>query len=151
MIEIYCDASFSHKHKLAVSGYLIVEENQRREFVFEFSEKNNIRAELRGVIEALKSQAPKQGISLYTDCQAISSLLKRRQKLESTGFITAKGKTLNNADLYEKFYTHYDRVKPIIHWVKGHTRNYSRDDVAKNFSYVDRLVRKKLKEKLGGD
>ncbi len=135
-------------------------------------ETNNIRAEIKGVILALQtfqedgqidgqaySQADfqkqsnktnhcqsKQPVILFTDCQTLSELMRRRKHLEKTNFISkSKNTELANADLYKEFYLLYDQIQPEIHWVKGHTEKSSQTAQQKNFSFVDKEVRLKLR------
>lgn len=53
-----------------------------------------------------------------------------------------------NADIYREFFDLYDSLKPKIIWVKGHTPKNEQDYINKNFSYIDKLVRKKLRDEL---
>ncbi|MCP4677076.1 MAG: hypothetical protein GY854_16490, partial [Deltaproteobacteria bacterium] len=123
-----------------------------------FKEKNNGRAELRGIIFALETLIKETGrpdiggnlknrrINLYTDCQSAVHLLKRRKRLESTNFVSKKTKkTLSNADLYKQFFILYDKITPNLFWVKGHSPKKDRDLIQRNFSRVDKTVRKKLR------
>lgn len=164
-IFIYSDASFSKEHKLAVLGHMIFfnktehEDSQsRRDFVtlVETSEINNIRAELKGAIRALKDclqfieekSAPiNTPVKLYTDCQTVSGLLARRQKLQTTHFISQrKNQELPNKDLYSDFYSMCDLLRPEIIWVKGHTVKEQRTAITQNFSILDKAVRFRLRE-----
>lgn len=135
-------------------------------------ETNNIRAEIKGVILALQSyqedgqtdgqaysQADflkqsnkpnhlqtKQPVVLFTDCQTLSELMRRRKHLEKTNFISkSKNTELANADLYKEFYLLYDQIQPEIHWVKGHSEKSTQTHQQKNFSFIDKEVRSKLR------
>jgi ribonuclease HI len=161
-IHIYCDASFSQKRQMALSGYLLLEgddshidpDSPQPVQTEIFRETNNVRAELRGVIFALESLIEgkcaikaDRPIILYTDCQTIVSLLGRRQRLESSNFVSKRTKMeLSNAQLYRQFYGLYDRLNLTIIWVKGHSPKSGRNNSTENFSYVDKVVRKKLRD-----
>ena len=140
-LDIYTDASFSKTHGLAVIGYMISDKLT----ILEIKESNNIRAEIRGVITALNAAPKSASVTLYTDCQTVTELIGRRDKLEKTNFISQTKQTpLANADLYKEFYKIYDQLHPEIIWVKGHTS--SKDTkIKKNFSTVDKEVRKALR------
>lgn len=164
---IYTDASFSKAGLLAVSGFLIFRNSDEHEAgvaplslirTHTFHEKTNIRAELKGILWALEAIAAqikqiqegkaqeKIEINLYTDCQAVPHLLARREKLESSGFMSRRKKEiLTNADLYKAFFTLYDQLVPKIFWVKGHSPQRGQDLIQKNFSRIDKIVRKELK------
>jgi ribonuclease HI len=165
-IHIYSDASFSKENHIAVAGFLLFE-NDDSHIAPEisqpiqtkvFKEKNNIRAELQGVIFALETSVEKleqtdsnagaqnRQINLYTDCQSIARLLGRRKRLESSNFMSNRTKkSLSNADLYKRFFTVYDKITPNLFWVKGHTSKKDRDLIQQNFSHVDKAVRKVLR------
>ncbi len=164
-IFIYTDASFNASLALAVSGYLffgsetahatseVVESNiQTRSFKV----KNNIRAEIMGanyILKKLNDEMKLEEISLksieinlYSDCRTLTDLLRRRDKLQASNFISGKKKTeLANADLYKEFYVLYDLIKPQIIWVKGHSRNAGQSIEQKNFQIIDQKVRKELR------
>ena len=164
VIHIYSDASFSKQTQTAVAGFLLFEnddshmKNEASQPVHTrvFEEKNNIRAELRGVILALEiliekldagASVKNYPITLYTDCQSVVRLPSRRKGLESSDFISKKTrKPLSNADLYKQFFTLYDKVAPDIFWVKGHCPKRGRTQIQRNFSCVDKTVRKMLRD-----
>ena len=164
-VYIYTDASFSKAHELGIIGYASFSGTTQHESVSiadlglnisEIKEGNNIRAELRGAITALRSCPKCERVILYTDCQNIINLPSRREKLESTNFISqSKNHPLANADLYREFYTLFDQYNPELFWIKGHTSaaNYSTEinlnRIQKNFSYLDKEVRRFLREYIG--
>lgn len=162
---IYTDASFSHFKAFGVSGFLIFEGERAHENsqiaepgvrTHFFKETNNMRAEIFGAIHCMKTfmgEIKKKGLSLesleinlFSDCQTLTNLLSRREKLTKTSYISARKKTvLPNAELYKIFYKIYDEAKPTIHWVKGHSKKENQSIFQKNFQIVDRRVRKELR------
>lgn len=162
---IYTDASFSHREALAVSGFLVFggEEAHEKSLISGigirtqvFAEANNIRAEIIGAIHALKvfnteikkeKQPPENfEVHLYSDCQTLTKLLERREKLTLTDFISGRKKTLlANADLYKEFFSVFDEIKPVLHWVKGHSEKQNQSLFQKHFQLVDKRVRKELR------
>lgn len=157
---IYTDASFSHKSQTGVLGFYIFRNAEEHEAGLTslslihtrvLKEKNNIRVELRAVMEALETVEmkliEKTHITLYTDCEGIPHLLERRKKLEAVHYISQRKKTiLANADLYKSFFLIFDRLKPKIIWVKGHSPSKNQTIIQKNFSFIDKAVREKLRE-----
>ena len=164
-IFIYSDASFNASLALAVSGYLffgsetshasseVVEANVQTR---SFKVNNNIRAEMMGanyILKKLNDEIKLKDIDLasleinfYSDCQTLTDLLGRRDKLQANNFISGKKKTeLANADLYKEFYALYDLLKPQIIWVKGHSRSAGQSLEQKNFQIIDQKVRKELR------
>ncbi len=162
---IYTDASFSHLQSFGVSGFLIFDSQDSHEKsqpakpglrTHFFKESNNIRAEIVGALYALQifiEERKKDGqkfesfeTHLYSDCQTLTNLLERREKLKATNYISARTKTeLINTDLYKKFFAVYDELKPSIHWVKGHSKKATKTLTEKNFELVDKQVRKELR------
>ncbi len=121
-----------------------------------FQVNNNIRAEIIGANYILKKLNDEINlkdidhknveINLYSDCQTLTDLLRRRDKLQANDFVSGKKKTeLANADLYKEFYALYDLIKPQIIWVKGHSRNAGQSVEQKNFQIIDQKVRKELR------
>lgn len=87
--------------------------------------------------------------TLFTDSQTVTSLLKRRQRLEKNNFIAkSSGKELKNSDLYKIFYELYDELNIEIQKVQGHTRSKNLSTVQFIFGVVDQQVRKALKNRL---
>lgn len=159
---IFTDISYDKTHKLSVAGYLIISKdkehfnppNNPKIETIVFQEDNNIRAELRGAIHVLKhfeesslsAQASSSKIYLYTDCQVISNLPQREQKLESKNYYSQRqNKLLANADLYKEFFAIYKRIKPTIIWLKGHRPKKEIEGMDKYFYDIDKVVRKKLR------
>lgn len=157
-VHMYTDASFNNIKLVGVSGFIIFKNDEEHKTgvipsslicTMKFPEKTNIRAELRGAILALEAAGSQKNISkinLYTDCEVIPNLLKRRKKLESVGFMSGRKKEiLSNADLYQKLFALYDQLHPTICWVKGHTSKKNQTLIQKNFSHIDKIVRKELR------
>ncbi len=154
---IYTDASFAHQQKTACIGFLVFRDQKSHAAnIFAnatlhtsiISEKNNIRAELRSFILAVNSvnSDPENKLTVYTDCQAISALLSRREKLQNADFKSlGSGKMLSNADLYQEFFALNDSVNWQIIWLKGHKAQGDRTCDDKNFRYLDQCVRKSLR------
>jgi ribonuclease HI len=162
---LYCDASYAHIEQFAVSGYVVFTSTAQHEKesktpenvkTYFFKEKNNIRAEILGANKALnelKELLLKSDITLsnldlqlYSDCQTLTNLLGRREKLEATGYISDRKKApLANTDLYQEFFKLYDELQPEIHWVKGHAPGEADDRNQAHFRVVDKVVRKQLR------
>jgi ribonuclease HI len=165
---IYTDASFSKASGVAVLGYLAFNSKEQHDHVYDseaamktngvlirmshYQETNNIRAELRAVLDGLNfcSKFPpekRKRVVLFTDCQTVVNLIERRTRLEALGFVSkSKNVILANADLYKDFYKIYDQIKPEINWVKGHKSNSLKNNVDKNFSILDRAIRSLLRQ-----
>jgi ribonuclease HI len=104
------------------------------------------RMELTAAIEALRyahNQAPLCAVVLYTDSQYVADLPVRRPKLEQQGFITKKGKQVQNADLLKVFFDWLNKVEVSIYKVKAHQKV---SDLPNHNRKVDKLVRKVLRQ-----
>lgn len=155
---IYTDASYSKDHNIAVVGFFQLSGIDHHkltvlsdiELHFEvISEKNNVRSEIRSAIMGLKSCNKKSNIVLYSDSHAVTKLHQRREKLERQKFISqSNGLILNNADLYQEFYSISDQFKIETRWIKGHSPNKKSDKNQGIFSSLDKQVRKKLRSKI---
>jgi ribonuclease HI len=85
-------------------------------------------------------------LRIYTDCEAIVGLPRRRADLEQNEFLSRRsGKPLSNADLYQELYRRFDTLKPEILWVKGHSSSKAQDIIQTRFSMVDRAARYHLR------
>ncbi len=155
-IYIYSDASFDKESQQAIIGFALFQSELEHNTVsltdlnptlIQISESNNIRAELRSAIASLKSCVKTGHVTLITDCQTISDLPDRRQKLEQNNFISHSKQTfLNNKDLYQQFYQVFDQLQPKLVRVKGHTKAGIQTQIDKNFSQLDKLVRHRLRK-----
>lgn len=158
-IYVYCDASFSKAHEVAVIGHALFRGVQEHETIclsevkiniMQIQESNNIRAEIRAAIAALKYcrqiNSQTKTILLYSDCQTVCGLKLRREKLERTKYVSvSKNRLLANADLYREFYEMCDCLNPEITWVKGHSPIALVNRTQSNFSILDKVVRKNLR------
>jgi len=148
---------------LGVAGFIIFKDDKDHEtnnFEASFikttkmNETNNVRTEIKGIILALQTLGIQfleysSDVTLFTDCNAVVNLVGRRASLEANKYISKKSKSvLANADIYKELFELFDKFKPKIIWVKGHSPQKENDLIQKNFSFIDRLVRKKLRTAL---
>lgn len=154
--HVYIDASYSQTAKLGVAGYLIFADQKDHQNgdlskalikTQVISEKNNIRVELRSLLMALDHFSMAEiDLTIYSDCKSMVELSNRRQRLEKSHYQSSRThKLLANADLYQQLFIQFDRLKPKLIWVKGHTALARRSLIHQNFSTLDKLIRKKLK------
>lgn len=167
---LFADVSLNPKRKLGVGGYLLVPASfleaappsiersdvVQRLVLRRFEDTSSTQLELRTVMWALEEYRNKlKGSALcklqvYSDSQGVAGLLRRRQRLEGTGFRSGRThRLLKNASLYRTFYEFYDELGFEVMKVAGHTRSTSRDTVHHIFSCLDREVRKALKTWMG--
>lgn len=154
---IFSDISFNPKNKIGVGGFIIIPSNKINSISEDLittktvEDTKNTSLEIQAILWALetfKQKYSSQNISkltVYTDCQTVANLLSRRKRLEEKGYRSNKGKKLSNAVLYQKFYQLYDELKPEIIWVKGHKETHKKDEIDRIFSFLDKFVRKMLR------
>jgi ribonuclease HI len=157
-IFIYSDASFDKNHDLAIIGFGIFNSSDEHNIqpmtkihvtLLKIKESNNIRAEIRAALYSLENIPSIKKVKLFTDCQTLCGLPSRRQGLEEKKFISkSKNLPLANSELYQEFYQAFDRLHIELIWVKGHTPKEHRTRVENNFSFLDKLVREKLRQQL---
>jgi ribonuclease HI len=145
-IELFTDGSVNTKTKIGVGAYL-VSSNTSQVQTKVFENTSSTKLELQTLLWALNEiQHLSNTITVYTDSQNIVGLLGRRQKLEKNNYISKNGKQLNNYDLYQKFYSLFDRLNISIQKVKGHKATINKDEIDKLFTIVDRASRNALRK-----
>ncbi|MCB0307782.1 MAG: hypothetical protein KDD48_00300 [Bdellovibrionales bacterium] len=164
-LKVYCDASYSHKDRLGVAGFLMYfNEDHHAACNFDaafirtksFEAQNNICAEIMGILwtldQILKYHLDSTNLTsilIFTDCQTVVNLPERRNKLEENDFKSRRTQeSLKNAELYRQFFKQIDKLPIRFQWLKGHTPKQNRSIYEQNISFIDRRVRKKLREKL---
>lgn len=159
---LFADVSVDPKLRIGVGAYLAIsasffeaplrilnsDEVANLIKVKRFEDTSSSKLELQTVLWALQEQPGplKRKISLYTDSQCVSGLLKRRPRLMASDFLSKRtGRPLKNALLYRSFYECYDALGFDVNKVQGHTRARAGDTIQRIFSFVDKMARKKLK------
>ncbi len=154
MKKLFIDGSVNPKLRFGFAGYLLLDDISNLSDMNSLDEKikvkkfidtSSTRLELQAFLWAIDDIKPQDELTIYTDCQNLLSLLKRREKLELNNYISANGKILSNADLYKDFYVCLDVYKIKLIKVKGHKKNSLKNDIERVFSLVDRKVRRNLK------
>ncbi|MBI5099834.1 MAG: GIY-YIG nuclease family protein [Nitrospirae bacterium] len=113
-----------------------------------FEGTSSTRLELQTVLWALTEnrKGPHGSLTIYSDSQCVSGLLKRKLRLLAGGFLSKKtNRQLGNAPLYRTFYELHDELNFHVVKVEGHSRSRSRDTAHRIFSFVDKEARKALK------
>ena len=165
--SLFTDASLNPGLKVGVGGYLIVPESfinapsnvieiselEKNLVLRRFEDTSSTKLEVQTVLWALEEYRLVSSISsasgklnIYTDSQCIEGLLRRRARLESSGFRCKGGNhLLKNVSLYSKYYAFHDQLKFEVTKVAGHTRSSSRNTVQRIFSFIDQKVRTALR------
>lgn len=163
---LFTDASMNSQRKLGVGGYLflpaafleagpdsinktdVIRHLVTRRFTGTGSTQLEIQTMLWALEDFRKASiiTPRGELSVYTDSQCVTGLLRRRSGLENRNYISKKtNNMIANASLYRAFYSLYDELGITVVKVAGHGRYSSHDTVHRIFSIVDREVRKALR------
>jgi len=113
-----------------------------------FESTSSTKLELQTILWALSEirLAPQGGLTIYSDSQCISGLLKRKRRLLAEGFISKKtNQALGNASLYRTFYKFHDVLNFRVLKMAGHSASRGQDTVHRIFSFIDKEARKALK------
>ena len=159
---LFTDVSVSPVLKLGVGAYVMIPASfleassgvigrpqiTGRIKVRRFEGTSSTRLELQTVLWALTEnrQGPHGSLTIYSDSQCVSGLLKRKTRLLAGGFLSKKtNRQLGNASLYRTFYEFHDELGFHVVKVDGHSGTRVRDAAQRIFSFVDKEARKALK------
>lgn len=154
---LFSDGSVDSKTHIGYGAYLIVSDlelpldtQKANVKLKQFENTSSTRLELQALLCGLNEIAflnPNERIriAVYTDSQNIVSLPARRAKLEQQNYYASNGKRLNNAELYQEFFTMTDQFNCQFIKVKGHKAKHLKDDVDQVFELVDRAARAALR------
>jgi len=159
---LFTDVSVSPGLKLGVGAYVLIPasfleassgvmgrpEITKRIKVRRFEGTSSTRLELQTVLWALSEnqQGTYGSLTIYSDSQCVSGLLKRKPRLLAGGFCSKKtNQQLGNASLYRTFYEFHDELGFQVIKVDGHSGSRVHNDAHRIFSFVDKEARKALK------
>ena len=162
-IKIFTDSSVDPKLKVGFGAFLVLENIEKHNNKYaehdehietkQFIDTSSTKLELQTFLWAFDEVSSKYDLSniafeVYTDCQNIVQLEKRREKLENNNYKSKTGKESKNKDLYKRFFKIIDSSEIIFIKVKGHKKNSLKDSVDKIFNLVDKQSRHELREYL---
>lgn len=148
-IKLFCDGSVNPQKKIGFGSYFIYDDSLLKQDIKtkKFTETSSTKLELEVLLWALKDiNTNIKSITVYTDCQNILGLEKRREKLEVNSYKTNTGKIVKNHELYKSFFETIDSLDCTFEKVKGHKKTSLKNDVDKLFNLVDKASRKALRE-----
>ncbi len=154
-IILFCDGSVNPQRKIGFGAYFIYDDKLLTQDIKmkKFEDTSSTKLELQVLLWALDDlKFNKEEILIYTDCQNILGLEKRREKLESNNYKTSTGKIVKNHELYKRFYKMTDNIKEKTSYtfikVEGHKKSSQKDEIDKLFNLVDKASRRALREYL---
>jgi len=118
MIKIFTDGA--SRGNPGPGGYGVVMQfgKHSKEFSNGFRKTTNNRMELMSVIVGLKSiKSTEYKVEIYSDSKYVVDAVEKRWlwDWQKKGFSKKK-----NADLWRLFIPLYKKLKPKLHWIKGH-------------------------------
>nr|WIL04925.1 ribonuclease H [Cedratvirus duvanny] len=146
MIKCYTDASYDPRSRVAVAGWKIGQESIHHELIHNTSIN---RAELQGMINLIQHLEGYNNFTIFTDCENIVNKYQQREEIISRNFLTKNGKEIANSDLLRKFFAICKDNITIKH-IQGHMTKQLMNDDNRNFSLVDKHVRRVLRKHLKG-
>lgn len=159
-LHIFTDGSVHAQAKLGYGAYLIVDDlNASLEFLTtqvklkRFEQTSSSKLELQTVLWALSevllvAKEEEFSVSVYTDCQNIIGLPKRRERLEQNNYFSSKQKRLNHYELYQEFYRVSAALNCEFVKVSGHKPSHQKNGIEKIFGLVDKLSRHALRKNI---
>lgn len=118
-----------------------------------FAETSSTQLEVQTVLWAVEMYRAEIGglsagrLQVYSDSQCVVGLQGRRAGLEAEDYVAkGSGRLLANASLYRAFFAAHDALRFELNKVAGHSRANSHGSVERIFSYVDKDVRRALKQ-----
>lgn len=155
-IKLFCDGSCNPQEKIGYGAYLLIEDDYfdlislKSKIIFKkFENTSSTKLEIETFLWALNDIDIEDCIiEIYTDCQNIIGLEKRKEKLKSLNYHSSSGKLLNNSELYKEFFELLEKYNCEFIKVKGHKKNSLKDEIDDIFNLVDKASRNALREEL---
>ena len=156
-IKLFTDSSVNPQEKIGFGSFLLLNNDETKAFedlkkdikLKRFENTSSTKLELQTLLCALDEiEAKNIIIEIYPDCQNITGLENRRDKLEKNHFYSTSGKLMNNHELYKNFYEKLDKLNLTFIKVKGHKKNSLKDEIDNIFNLVDRVSRNALRENI---
>ena len=114
-----------------------------------FENTSSTKLELEALLWAFgETDLANANILVYTDCQNIIGLNKRREKLEKSNYTSKTNKQIKNHELYKEFYKSMDLMQVEFIKVKGHKKKSDKDEIDKIFTLVDKASRSALRDNI---
>uniref|UniRef100_UPI0040486FF9 ribonuclease HI n=1 Tax=Aliarcobacter sp. TaxID=2321116 RepID=UPI0040486FF9 len=153
-IKLFCDGSCNPQEKIGYGAYLLIEDDnfdlislKSKVILKKFEDTSSTKLEIETFLWALNDIDIEDCIiEIYTDCQNIIGLEKRKEKLKSLNYHSSSGKLLNNSELYKDFFELLERYNCKFVKVKGHKKNSLKDDIDNIFNIVDKASRNALRD-----
>lgn len=155
-MRLFTDGSVNPKSNIGYGAYLMVDENKLASDIElkdvrtkRFKNTTSTKLELETLLWAFDEIDLKNcKIIIYTDCQNIIGLQKRREKLERANYVSKTNKLIKNHELYKEFYKNVDLTQVEFVKVEGHKKKNDKNDIDDIFTLVDKASRSALRNSL---
>jgi ribonuclease HI len=132
-IAVFTDGSCHTQFKTGGWASIIFMDNAKVTLKGSESDTTHQRMELTAVLEALlyiqKQDQLSSPITIYSDSQYVVGLLKRRERLTVTEFMTNKLKPVRNADLVRMLIKFFNTMDIDFVKVKAHLRSSDQENL----------------------
>jgi len=158
-ILLFTDASVNPQSNVGYGAYLCLLEKdmtlslnnldlvKQKINIKVFNNTSSTTLELQTLLWALKEiQVTDKQVTIYTDCQNILNLKKRRNRLEKNNYQTKENKKIKHKDLYQSFFKITDQLNCRFVKVKGHQTSIKKQAIDIIFTLVDRASRSALRK-----
>jgi len=153
-LMLFTDGSVNTRSKVGYGAYLLVYDQSVSVDSLNYSTKiqrfentSSTKLELQTLLWALgELKLSDQKIILFTDSQNIVGLPARRERLEKSSYLNSRNRLLNNAELYQTFFSVTDLMDVELVKVQGHRVSSEKNRIDRLFTLVDKASRKALRE-----
>lgn len=157
-LHLFTDGSVNAQTKMGFGARLLLSNLNPSESELQqsltlkcFEQTSSTKLELQMMLWALteafiSAKGRDISVTAYTDSQNIIGLLKRRERLEQSRYISSRGQLLNNAGLYQDFYRLTDQLRCQFVKVIGHQPSCNKTNIERLFERVDKASRRAMRE-----
>ena len=157
-IRVFSDGSVNTQLKIGYGAFLILSElntpleSLKNKIEFKrFEQTSSTKLELQTLLWAMNeaialANGSDLALTVYTDSKNIIGLPARRTRLEKNNYVSAKGKRLNNDELYQDFFRLCSDLNIELVKVIGHQPTSQKGEIDRIFNLVDQASRRALRE-----
>ncbi len=151
---LFTDGSVDMKSGTGFGAYLYLSDPEvpieflkKKVKVKRFESTSSTKLELQTLLWALRDiSLSGKRITIYTDSQNITGLLKRRERLGKRNFSSKKGRRIKNEELYREFFRITYALNCEFKKVTGHQPSKQKDAIHRLFTLVDRASRSAMRK-----
>lgn len=154
-VFLFVDGSVNPQKNIGFGAYLLFNEHEigmpikKTVNIKKFLNTSSTKLELETLLWALNDISPiNYEIIILTDCQNIIGLQSRRERYETSNYMSKTHKQIKNHELYKEFYKMTDILSCTFVKIKGHKKQSMKDEFDKIFTLVDRASRNALREEM---